>query len=417
LGSPLAGKGGRAPEKDEGSSTGQVTAKSSRATKAAMVAGGGRGLCGGESGQEDDDDNPDSEPEFPKARRVLYRASDLMPSSPAGSQPVPAHEHQPVGDALETELERRAAEPPRNSGPPAPAPASSRPLIRIVVKGYRDGAKAGIAHPAPDANKLSKTADDKVKTTAGPERASSMAAPKPGDDGSVAGGEANNEEEADKQPSLATREKPSKKPRLNKRVATSVGQPSGTSGHPAHNTAPLDKSDGASASSTSNQGSNLASKKSRARKHVATAAGQSSAAAGNLTEEPRAQEPGNITANALNEAPELPEKHPADQLGAASVAPAFHAGPPFGSIEARFPNVPLCFDAGAETGRLWYPLNSRGDWEPHWEAWPMNLNHPVSFFSLFFVQSVLSFTPRMVRCQPISQPDRPNSWARVALGR
>ncbi|KAK4040170.1 hypothetical protein C8A01DRAFT_35858 [Parachaetomium inaequale] len=338
LASPLAGKSGRGPENDGGGTTGQTTGRSSGARGTETVAGGVRGPVDGEGDQGDNDDDPDSEPEFPKAQWVLYRASDLMPSSPPGSRPVPADEHQTAGGAHGTELEGHAPEPPRLSGPPGPEPkqTTARPPIKIAVKGYHNGTKASIAHPAPDANNLPETAEDKEKTTAASQRAASQAPPKLGDNSSAAGGELKDEEEADKEPS-PTPEKPSKKPRLDKGGAASLDKPSGTSGRRDNNT-PLDKPNGASTNS-SNQASKLAGKQLCARKCGATATGLSGSASESQNEEPRAAEPGSTTANVSNEAPEHPQEHATGQPGAASVAPAFHAGPPFGSIEALFPKL------------------------------------------------------------------------------
>jgi hypothetical protein len=47
--------------------------------------------------------------------------------------------------------------------------------------------------------------------------------------------------------------------------------------------------------------------------------------------------------------------------------------------QALFPTTQLCFDDEFGPGRIWTPVNLRGDADPHWREVPHNPDHPVSF--------------------------------------
>ena len=51
--------------------------------------------------------------------------------------------------------------------------------------------------------------------------------------------------------------------------------------------------------------------------------------------------------------------------------------------------LPLTFDEGANFGRVWCPLNLRGEPEAHWKVFPPNKNYPVS--DIFSFSLVFSF--------------------------
>ncbi|KAK3897430.1 hypothetical protein C8A05DRAFT_39021 [Staphylotrichum tortipilum] len=43
---------------------------------------------------------------------------------------------------------------------------------------------------------------------------------------------------------------------------------------------------------------------------------------------------------------------------------------------ALFPTLPVCFDEGAMTGRLYCPVNTLGEPDPHWKVFPPNPDYP-----------------------------------------
>ncbi|AEO59419.1 hypothetical protein MYCTH_2128478 [Thermothelomyces thermophilus ATCC 42464] len=46
-------------------------------------------------------------------------------------------------------------------------------------------------------------------------------------------------------------------------------------------------------------------------------------------------------------------------------------------IEALFPTVPVVFDVGAIRGRVWSPLNGKGEFDPHWTTYPLDPSLPL----------------------------------------
>ncbi|KAH6617604.1 hypothetical protein F5144DRAFT_661067 [Chaetomium tenue] len=81
----------------------------------------------------------------------------------------------------------------------------------------------------------------------------------------------------------------------------------------------------------------------------------------------------------LPEAPHQADPGP-EQLDAAPIDPTLE-GPipyiPLDPIVGLFPTVPVCFDANSLIARIWYPCNSQGEIDPHWETWPTRRNHPL----------------------------------------
>jgi hypothetical protein len=57
---------------------------------------------------------------------------------------------------------------------------------------------------------------------------------------------------------------------------------------------------------------------------------------------------------------------------------------PVDAPQALFPTTQLCFDDNFGPGRIWTPVNLRGDADPHWREVPHNPDHPVSFQPAFF---------------------------------
>ncbi|KAK3291472.1 uncharacterized protein B0H64DRAFT_330399 [Chaetomium fimeti] len=367
--SPLAGKGGRAADNRGDSTPDRIVGKNTRGQGGARAGGLGSGCVGqgdnADNEEEDKDDSPAGEPVFPGVRRLLYRATDPLFSSPAGPYrlPAPTPQHQISGAQDETAGLSRGPLPthppgshlpaPQPSAPSAPSAHSAPPrLPKIVIKGSR---------PAADANNQPTAADTKIprgevtvpsgnqeasaaagdEEQAGPAQrrkkatkiklinrsGSSLAIPKPDNGDSGAG----NEEEEGEEEEAGT-----KKPRPRKRSATTAGHASGAK--QAHAALQHDEPSGVSAA-VSNDATKPTTKKPRGKKAAPAPALPPTSALQHQNQNLGPSEPSDAADNTPNQAPKPKRKSRAKKDAPFPASPPNELagegrpyGPPFDAV-------------------------------------------------------------------------------------
>lgn len=182
--------------------------------------------------EEEDDNGPADETAFPEVQRLLYRATDLLSSSPVAPSRLPAQgpQHQTPGaqDQIAAATSGQMPTPPPASHPPAPNPPPPQPPApsvparqpKIVIKGSRVGlatntrSAAADNQPSPgeesvpsgDREAVAAAGEEQAATAQGPNRPtkikfvsralSSLAPPRAGNGNSVAGDEEEEERKA-----------------------------------------------------------------------------------------------------------------------------------------------------------------------------------------------------------------------------
>jgi hypothetical protein len=79
-------------------------------------------------------------------------------------------------------------------------------------------------------------------------------------------------------------------------------------------------------------------------------------------------------------------------------------------LQALFPTTQLCFDDEVGPGRIWTPVNLRGDADPHWREVPHNPDHPVSLQSALYPAPSDGY-PAVIGCPNSRQAQATNHLA------
>jgi hypothetical protein len=256
--------------------------------------------------------------------RVLFRAGDLIPTSPSGSprsEPHAPAQHQTAGTGGNTLLHPKSPSPSETL---SPSGASEPPAKHQAAED-----RVGTASP-PNVNKLQKAADNSEH----PEAACDHQ-PLP-------------QEAAVSEPASSSNDDVTTRPSMRDEVVTADSSSSEVE--------------------TRSGGTKRAASRSPSQPEDEEAVNNNSVAGGDLSvQSPNKRVCLNEATTTTSTAPPAPS----------SIRPEESPAPSTGGL---FPSVPLCIDAGALTGRIWCPVNMRNEPDPHWKEFPRNWSHPVSFF-------------------------------------